>query len=255
VKNKIENSVLVVTGASRGIGLEIVKLLIDKKVKLSLCSRDTSEIKKEIRDYCVVNAISYEENVYIADCDVSDHSQVANFISDTFDKFKKIDVLINNAAVGSFDNIENFSILEWQTLMNTNINSVFYCSKNVIPIFKKNPEDVKGYIFNIGSLSHSDVVSHNSAYSASKSATKTVSDHLYNELRSEKILVSYLAIGSVNTSFSKRNPDITGWKIDPKNIAKIIFSLLSLGYENPQCCINYLEIKTNTPIGKESYKE
>lgn len=250
-----KDKVIIVTGATRGIGLDIVKILLTKKAKLSLCARNTSKLFDEIRDICIKNEVDVDESILIEDCDVSNYSQVCDFIKKTYNKFNKIDILINNAAIGKFNKIEDFCVEDWDSLININLNSIFYFCKETIPILRKNKDDVKGYIFNIGSLSHNLVVSQNSAYSSSKAATKTFSDHLYNELRSENILVTYIAAGSVNTSFSKRNPDNIGWKIRPQNVAEIVISILKLGYVNSQCCINYLEVKTNSPMKVESFKE
>ena len=244
--NVFKNKVIIITGATRGIGLSLVKKFLPVGARLALCSRDTSEFQ---------NHFETDENIFIKDCYVSNYEDVRSFINQVYKKFGNIDILINNAAIGVFDKIENISVEDWNRLININLNGCFYMCHDTIPLIKKNTSKPKGYIFNIGSISHNFIVKQNSAYSASKAATKALSDHLYNELRTEDILVTYMAAGSVNTTFSKRNPDTIGWKIRPENIADIVFSTIQTGYNNSQCCTNYLEVKTNSPIQTETFKE
>ena len=236
--------VVIITGATKGIGLELATKLSNKGAKLSLCGRNTSVISD-----------LFDDDIFIKNCDVSKHEQIKEFIDDTKTKFGKIDIIINNSALGVFNKIEEITITDWTNVINTNLNGIFYMCHEVIPIIKNNINMPKGYILNVGSISHNYVVNQSSVYSSSKAALKSFSDHLYNELRLENILVSYVASGSVNTNFSKRTPDLTNWKINASDISDIILSVIETGYKYPQCCINYLEVKTNTPIKTETLKE
>ena len=244
--NALQDKVVIITGASRGIGLELAKKILEQGAKVSICARDVLGISEKFFS---------NDDVFIKRCDISDARQVREFIRESYVKFNNIDVVINNAAIGIFKKVENYGVDDWKQVIDINLNGSFYICHEAISFLQKKRTSPKGYIFNIGSVSHNTMVNESSAYSSSKAAMKIFSDHLYNELREESILVTYLAAGSVNTSFSMRNKDNTAWKITPGEISDIIISIINIGYNNPHCCISYLELKTNSPIKIEVFKE
>ncbi|MBF0607490.1 MAG: SDR family NAD(P)-dependent oxidoreductase [Magnetococcales bacterium] len=247
----LQDKVIIITGATRGIGKAIARSFYNESSKLALCSRNEAVLIEEVEK---LHKLRSDQLIY-AVCDTSKYDEVHSFIKKVYDAYGRIDVLVNNAGIGIFGKVESFDIFDWQKVMDVNFNGCFYFCHDVIPILRENKSSPKGYIFNIGSISSKLVVEGNSAYSSSKAALKAFSDHLYNELRGSDIQVSYLTVGSVDTTFSMRNVDETGWKIKPGDIGKIVLQMASLAYSGISCCITDVEIRTKYPVRREFYKE
>jgi 3-oxoacyl-[acyl-carrier protein] reductase len=248
----LKGKVVIITGATRGIGRAISDAFIRKGANLAICSRNEIELKKVAEE---LSEVGKDSTVFYSKCDVGSYEEIKQFISKVSETFGRVDILVNNAGIGVFNKIDEIDIKDWQTVVNTNLNGCFYLCHEVLPQLKKNTSSPKGFIINLGSISHNTLVEGNSVYSSSKAALKTFSDHLYNELREQNILVSYLAVGSVDTFFSKRNPDLSGWKIKPVEVAEVVLQLVISGLKNKNYCITYSEIKVKYPVKREVNKE
>lgn len=137
----------------------------------------------------------------------------------------------------------------------TNLNGAFYMSKEVIPIMLQNDSCPRGIVINIGSISAHEYVPGNIAYASSKSALESLSNYLMNEYRRQQIHVLHISIGSVNTSFSTRHIDNTGWKITPQEIGFIVADLVLLELGLRHSIISNLVIRTHSPIEISAWKE
>ena len=136
-----------------------------------------------------------------------------------------LDILINNAGVGSHSRVESMPHEEWQATIETNLSGVFYCSREAIPLMKRRGG---GFIINIGSLAGKNAFAGGAAYCASKSGLIAFSEALMQEVRHDHIRVSYVMPGSVNTSFGRsgqEDPETT-WKLLPEDVAAVVTHLL-----------------------------
>lgn len=160
---KLKNKIAVVTGAGTGIGRAIAISLSQEGAKVFLIGRTQKtllETDKEIKKYGGLSDIVV--------CDISKSDEVKNSFSKIIDTEKQIDILINNAAsFGKPKNIEDISDIEWQDVVNTNINGTFYCTRAVLPIMKKKKD---GYIINISSLATDFPYTLRAPYGTTKSA-------------------------------------------------------------------------------------
>jgi NAD(P)-dependent dehydrogenase (short-subunit alcohol dehydrogenase family) len=157
--------------------------------------------------------------------DVGRADDAAEAIDATVRRFGALDVLINNAGIGTFTNVADMSIEEWDTLIQTNLSGVFYCSHAAIPHLKSRGG---GWIINISSLAGKNAFPGGAAYCASKAALNAFSESLMQEVRYDDIRVSYIMPGSVATGFAGRGESgEAAWKVSPDDVADLVINLLT----------------------------
>jgi NAD(P)-dependent dehydrogenase (short-subunit alcohol dehydrogenase family) len=197
-----EKKVALVTGANRGIGFETARQLGQKSVTVVVGAR-SKEAAEETANKLKAEGI----DSYAVQLDVTkdaDRKAAAEFISS---KFGKLDILINNAGVGVFDNkTSEVSAEQLETTFNTNVFSVVALTRELLPLLKKSPA---GRIVNLssilGSLAlHADpkspiANSKSFAYDASKTALNAFTIHLAVELKETNIKVNSAHPGWVKT--------------------------------------------------------
>ena len=132
---RLKNKVSIVTGASKGIGKTIAQMFAFHGSKVSICSRSSSE-KEGTK---VVEGIVERggEAIYTT-ADVSNYDDVEKLVKNTLEQWGVVDILVNNAGIGMLKSIENTSTNEWKNIMENNVESIFNCTKIVIPHMRKN---------------------------------------------------------------------------------------------------------------------
>lgn len=141
----MNSKVVLITGASRGIGRSIAKLLAQENyIVIANYNKSKSaaeELQKELKDKNI--------NIDIFKADVSNRIEVKKMVEFIIDKYKKIDVLINNAGISSFNVFTEITDEEWDDVINTNLYSTFCVTREVVPhmIHRK-----AGCIINISSV-------------------------------------------------------------------------------------------------------
>jgi len=229
----LKDKIAIVTGSSKGIGFETVKLLLDREVKVAGWSRSATQIEHP-------NFISVR-------VDVGDHQSVISAYEHTVQHLgKDISVLINNAGVGFVGSIESLEEEEWHLMFRTNVDSIFYCSKIVIPQMKVLQE---GHIVNISSIAGTNGIEGMAGYCGTKHAVRGISHSMYKELRNDGIKVSTIYPGSTSTNFFDDIPAVTrnDNMMMPEDIALTIIQVL-------ESSANYLpvdiEVRPLQPKGK-----
>lgn len=157
-------------------------------------------------------------------CDVRRHEDCRHLVAETERILGRLDILVNNAGVGGFAPVEEMAPEEWDRIIGTNLDSLFYCCHEALPALKRAGG---GWIINIGSLAGKNAFPGGAAYNASKFGLIGFSEALMQEVRHDGIRVSYIMPGSVATGFSHPRPG-TGddWKVRPEDIAAIVLDLL-----------------------------
>jgi len=186
------SKVAIITGASRGIGAALVKGLSDSGMIVVLASRN----KKQMQS--VSNSLQNEYS--IVQTDVRDELSVKNLVSYVFKKYKRIDVLVNNAGF-----VEPLSLLEmsketWDNTIASNLTGTFLMTKEVVRIMKKNG----GKVINIASSAGLSSRPGWSAYAASKAAVINFSLTMAEELRDFNIQVYPICPGRTATDLRKK---------------------------------------------------
>lgn len=187
---------IIVTGGSRGIGAAIVKELAKNNYNVVLNYNNSEESAKQIQRELQERNIRIE----IFKADVSKRKEVKELVKFTLEKFKNIDVLINNAGIDQIKPFMNITDEDWNEMLQVNLNSVFYCSQEVLENMIHNK---KGCIINISSIWGITGASCEVHYSASKAAIDGMTKALAKELGPSNIRVNSIAPGAIMTDMNR----------------------------------------------------
>jgi len=219
--------------------LAIARALLDRGARLLICARDSGEVDRKV----LLLREEYGECVQGKLCDVRSYQAVRALFETAKATFGKLDILINNAGIGSRNNVQDMPVEEWSATIETNLSGVFYCCREALPLMK----ETGGYIINIGSLAGKYAHPGSAAYSASKFGLIGFSEALMQEVRYDHIRVSYLMPGSVNTGFGrgggKQDPANT-WKLLPEDVASVVIDLLEM---DPRALPSRIELRPSEP--------
>jgi NAD(P)-dependent dehydrogenase (short-subunit alcohol dehydrogenase family) len=221
--NQIQDKVAVVTGGTRGIGVAIARGLLEKGARVLICSRNSEQVAAATREL----QAEFDGRAWGAGCDVSDYRSVQALFSEADRLFGGLDILINNAGIGSFSRVAEMTVEEWSATLDTNLSGVFYCCREALPLLKKRGG---GFIINVGSLAGKHPRAGAAAYCASKFGLIGFTESLMEEVRYDHIRVSCVMPGSVNTGFAARgeqDPEKT-WKLLPEDVAAVVVDLLEM---------------------------
>ena len=234
--NDITDKVAYITGGSKGIGFGIAKTLLDSGMKVAITSRTLSAAKK------AAELLSKDSSEILAlESDVCSLASETIAIEATIAHFGKLDVLVANAGVGHFANIETLSSQDWKDTIDTNLTGVFNSVKAGIPALKQS----KGYIITIASLAGANFFENGAAYNASKFGLVGFSQAIMLDLRKHGIKVTTIMPGSVSTYFANHIPgDADAWKIQPEDIGQMVADLLKM---NPRTLPSKIEVRPSIP--------
>ena len=219
------SKVAIVTGASKGIGREIAKTLAKNEIKVianyNNSEKEAKELKEELK--------KENKEINIVKADVSTRKGTNKLAKYALEKYKKIDILINNAGISEYKLFTDETDEDWQRVINTNLYSAFAMSQEVIPsmVHQKN-----GLIINISSAWGVVGGALEVIYSVSKAGIDGLTKALAKELGPSNIRVNSIAPGMINT---KMNSNLNEEEIenlkeetplgkigDPKDIAKCV---------------------------------
>jgi len=185
--------VVVITGASSGIGKESAKEFAKLHASLVLVSRDRAKLEDIAKELS-----KYKTEILICQCDVSQKDQVSKMNKEVLEKFGTIDVLVNNAGFGIYSMIKDTKIEEIESQMATNYFGMVYCTKTFLP---KMLENKSGHIVNVASVAASFGIPAMASYCASKFAMLGFSESLYHELRGTGVGITVVSPIMVRTNF------------------------------------------------------
>ena len=187
---------VIVTGGSRGIGAAIVELLAKEGYNVVLNYNKSVENAKKIQEESTKKGYTVE----IFKADVSKREEVKKLVDFTIEKFKKIDVLINNAGISQTKLFTDITDEDWNNMMNTNLNSLFFMSQEVV---KHMIHEKEGCIINISSIWGLIGASCEVHYSVAKAGVDAMTKSLAKELGLSNIRVNSIAPGIINTDMNK----------------------------------------------------
>jgi len=199
-----------ITGASKGMGLEITKAVLNNGGKVIATTRDTETLSEKITHY--------KKNVLHLKLDITKEKEVENAIAKGIETFGQIDVVVNNAGYNLLGNIEELSDAEFKETMNVNVFGLASIIRKVLPHLRKQKS---GHIINTSSMMGYTSYPANGSYSASKYAVIGLSEALAQEVAPFGIKVTILAPGSFRTNFMSPNSlNVAKNKIDAYNLDK-----------------------------------
>lgn len=232
---KLKNKIVVLTGASSGLGAAMAQALVNKGADVYGLARNTKKLD-EIKKHLGKQFIPVE-------MDVCDEKKMESWITKTFSKENLPDVLINNAGIGGFKKIDEMSSQEWVNMVNTNLNGMYFITSKIVPLLKENKAVT--HILNIGSILGTVGREESSAYCTTKFGVQGFSDSLFKELRNFGIKVSCINPGSIETDFFKSSGiEAHDNMLHPKELADTIIHVL----ETPDnMLINELTVRPLNP--------
>lgn len=223
----------IVTGASKGMGLAIVKELTSRGVLVAAWSRSKPEFTSNL--------------LYFIEADVQDPASIQKAFDTSWQKLGgRVDFLVNNAGLGIPSAFEDTKPEDWHTMFRTNVDSIFYVSRLVVPGMKANDA---GHIINISSIAGLNGVKHYAAYSATKHAVTGLTHSMMMDLRDYGIKVTGVYPGSTYTSFFDGRTTSTPPEnmMRPEDIAKTVADALDT---HPNYLPADIELRPLRPQGK-----
>jgi 3-oxoacyl-[acyl-carrier protein] reductase len=218
-KNALTGQVALVTGASRGIGLAIVRRLGQMGARVSLCARNAANLERAASELRGAGA-----QVLAVRTDVTRGDAIAALVGETQRALGPIDILVNNAGIGIFGPFHEQSETDWNAILDTNLKSVFLVSRAVAPgmIQRKT-----GHIINISSLAGKNTFANGAIYCASKWGLLGLSGCMAEDLRAHGIRVSAICPGSVATEFSPHAGKDPSKMLQAEDVAHAVEALVT----------------------------
>ena len=189
---EMDGKVVVVTGASMGIGEAIAKVFADEGASVVLLSRDAS------RAEAARQRIGHTERTLALACDVRNREDIDRALALTLRRFGRVDVWVNNAGVGIRDSVADMTPSAYRELFETNFFAAIACMQAVVPAMR---EGIGGTIINVSSVAGHIPVPFMAIYSASKFAMNALGKGARLELKRDHIDVLTVCPGYVSTDF------------------------------------------------------
>jgi short-subunit dehydrogenase len=189
---RCRGQVVVITGASMGIGEAVAKAFLSEGARVVMSSRELARVE-EARA-----RVGAQEQTLALACDVRDRRQVETLVAASQAHFGRIDIWVNNAGYGLLSSLASMPMDECRRMFETNFFGVIECMQAVMPIFRTQRG---GTIINISSIVGHLPIPHMGAYSATKHAVNAISQAARLELEAEGIRVLSVCPGRIRTNF------------------------------------------------------
>ncbi|OYD92816.1 oxidoreductase [Nostoc sp. 'Peltigera membranacea cyanobiont' 213] len=194
----IENKVVIITGASSGLGEATAKRLAASGAKLMLAARREDRLKELLTAIAKSGGTATYQVI-----DVTDRSQVEALAKKTLSTYGRIDVLINNAGLMPLSPLDQVKVKEWDRMIDVNIKGVLYGIAAVLPIMR---QQKSGHVINLSSVAGHKVFAGSAVYCATKYAVRAISEGLRLESNGE-IRSTNISPGAVATELTSTITD------------------------------------------------
>lgn len=221
-KNKFKGKVVLITGASSGIGRQTAIDFAENSAQTIIL---VSRSKAKLEELGKILQSNFKTEIMVYPCDISIKKEVVKMGKDILEKFGYIDILVNNAGFGIYGKVQTQTIEEIESIISTNYLGMVYCTKLFLDSMISRRS---GHIVNVASVGASFGVAGLAAYCASKYAMLGFSESLHHELYGTDVGITTVSPIGVNTnffnnkSFSDHIPNYTNFMLQPKNVSKAI---------------------------------
>ena len=181
---RFTDQVVLITGASTGLGLATARAFLNEGARVILAASDTNRLQQA--------AATLGPNATAIPCDVTNRDQVVHLIADTIRQFQRLDILINNAGTGMLSPLDQATSADIAALLDTNFHGTVHCIQAALPHMTTGAR-----VINISSLAGLRGIPGSSVYSASKAAIVALSEALRIELRDRGITVTVVCPGRI----------------------------------------------------------
>ena len=221
--SNIQDKVVIITGASSGIGEATAKELASKGAQLVLAARRENRLKK-LQEEIQKNG---GQAIYKV-TDVASHEQMEELAEYVLTEFGKIDVMVNNAGVMPLSPVYQKKINEWDSMIDINIKGVIYGIAAVLPSMRERKE---GHIINVSSIAGHLVFHASAVYSGTKFAVRAITEGLRKEEAPNNIRTTIISPGTISTELLESISDeelkseiveVSKIGIEPSSIARAI---------------------------------
>ncbi len=231
----LKNKIVVITGASQGLGKSLAIKLSKQGAKIALLARSEDKLKKTKKTIQSFKGIA---EVFV--CNISKPDQIKSTVQSILKKFKAIDILINNAGIWLEGSTEKSDPEKINTMFQANTLGAIYLTSAVIPCLKKQPQAT---ILNVISVAGVEPSKDWSIYTASKYAMRGFTDSLKQEMQGTNIKVIGFYPGGMNTNLfinAGRQAKNEPWMMKKQQIADILIFLLT---QPKDIVIDHLEVR------------
>lgn len=192
----LENQIILITGASSGIGTACARIFAGAGAKLILAARRLERLQ-QLADTLVKE---FGIEIHLLQLDVRDRNAVEEAISTLPSAWSDIDILINNAGLSrGLDKLHEGSFQDWEDMIDTNVKGLLYVSRYVIPGMVSRD---RGHVVNLGSIAGHQTYPGGNVYCATKAAVRAISEGLKQDLLGTRVRVTSVDPGMVETEFS-----------------------------------------------------
>jgi len=234
---------VLITGATSGFGKATAKLLASSGFRLILTGRRKERLDELSADLLAENGIE----VQVLCFDVRNNESVVKAISGLPEKWKEIDVLVNNAGLAAgTEPIQNGVLDNWERMIDTNVKGLLYVTRAILPHMVKRKS---GHIVNVGSTAGKEAYAGGNVYCATKHAVDAISKGMRIDLVKEGIKVSQVRPGLAQTEFSvvrfhgdQQKADNVYAGLEPLVAEDIADAVQYIITRPPHVCINDLEV-------------
>jgi NAD(P)-dependent dehydrogenase (short-subunit alcohol dehydrogenase family) len=218
---RLSGKVAIVTGASRGIGRAISVALGAEGATVVLAARIVEKLQETAQQVLKTGG-----KAKVVVTELSDEESIKNLVSVTEKKFRRLDILINNAGITHSAKFEETKTEDWDRCYQVNARGPFLLCRETLPLLRKAP---RAYIVNIASVVGVKGYPLQCAYTASKHALRGMTKTLAEEMKGSNVRVHLLCPGGVDTELITRvRPDLSKEGLmKPEEIAELVVYLVT----------------------------
>ena len=192
----IKDQVVLITGASSGIGMACAKVFAQAGGRLILAARRVERLEQLATEL----SQEFATQTHLLSMDVRDRSQVESVLRSLPSPWSEVDILVNNAGLSrGLEKLHEGNVQDWEEMIDTNVKGLLYVTRTLVPGMVKRG---RGQVVNIGSIAGHQTYPNGNVYCASKAAVRAISEGLKQDLLGTPIRVSSVDPGLVETEFS-----------------------------------------------------